>query len=198
MNYLIDSYTIYAASTMAANAVLRAVFAAVLWVISFFPPSSLSSPVKSYYQVFYSPLIFHFRRLLHAGANPVSSPLFTNYMYRNLGVQWASSIPAFLSLACVPFPFLFYKYGLVIRERCKYAAEAKRGSDALEAATRAAAVAPGALPGCCEPEPRQAPEGKAEMGEASSGYSSGSRTPVCGGSVNEKGALRAQTPPRQY
>lgn len=69
-------------------------------------------------------------------------------MYRNLGVQWASCVPAFLSLACVPFPFLFYKYGLVIREHCKYAAEAKRGSDALEAATRAAAVAPGALPSC--------------------------------------------------
>jgi hypothetical protein len=51
-------------------------------------------------------------------------PLFTTYMYTGLGIHWASSIPAFLALACVPFPFLFYKYGSAIRLRCKFAAEA--------------------------------------------------------------------------
>lgn len=51
-------------------------------------------------------------------------PLFTTYMYENLGVHWASSIPAFLALACVPFPALFYKYGDRIRAKCKYASEA--------------------------------------------------------------------------
>ena len=51
-------------------------------------------------------------------------PLFTSYMYADLGIHWASSIPAFLALACVPFPFLFYKYGAAIRQRCKFAAEA--------------------------------------------------------------------------
>jgi hypothetical protein len=51
-------------------------------------------------------------------------PLFCPYMYQNLGIHWASSVPAFLALACVPFPFLFYKYGSAIRERCKFAAEA--------------------------------------------------------------------------
>jgi hypothetical protein len=50
--------------------------------------------------------------------------LFTSYMYANLGIHWASSIPAFLALACVPFPFLFYTYGAAIRQRCKFAAEA--------------------------------------------------------------------------
>jgi hypothetical protein len=45
-------------------------------------------------------------------------------MYDNLGIHWASSIPAFLALACVPFPFLFYKYGETIRLKCRYAAEA--------------------------------------------------------------------------
>ena len=45
-------------------------------------------------------------------------------MYESLGNQWASSIPAFLALACVPFPFLFYKYGEQIRMKCEYAAEA--------------------------------------------------------------------------
>lgn len=45
-------------------------------------------------------------------------------MYKNLGVQWAGSVPAFLALACVPFPFLFYKYGHKIRLKCQYASEA--------------------------------------------------------------------------
>ncbi|KAE8387961.1 hypothetical protein ETB97_007928 [Aspergillus alliaceus] len=80
MNYLIDAYTIFAASVLAANSVLRSIFGAVF-------------------------------------------PLFTTYMYNDLGVHWASSIPAFLAVACVPFPFLFYKYGPVIRTRCKYAAQ---------------------------------------------------------------------------
>lgn len=46
------------------------------------------------------------------------------YMYRNLGDHWASSVPAFLALGCVPFPILFYRYGSRIRARCRYAAEA--------------------------------------------------------------------------
>jgi hypothetical protein len=81
MNYLIDSYTIYAASVLAASAVLRSLFGAVF-------------------------------------------PLFTTQMFQKLGDHWASSIPALLSLACVPFPFVLYKYGESIRRRCKYAAEA--------------------------------------------------------------------------
>ena len=81
--YLADSYTIYAASVLAANSVLRSLFGAAF-------------------------------------------PLFTTYMYQNLGIHWASSIPAFLALMCVPFPFLFYRYGSAIRKRCKFAAEAER------------------------------------------------------------------------
>lgn len=74
---------IYAASVLAASAVLRSLFGAVF-------------------------------------------PLFTTYMYKDLGVHWASSIPAFLALACMPFPFLFYKYGEKIRLKCKYSAEASQ------------------------------------------------------------------------
>ncbi|KAM6505973.1 hypothetical protein FSOLCH5_014151 [Fusarium solani] len=80
MNYLIDAYTIFAASVLAANSVLRSCFGAAF-------------------------------------------PLFTTYMYKDLGIHWASSVPAFLALACVPFPFLFYKYGASIREKCKFAAQ---------------------------------------------------------------------------
>jgi hypothetical protein len=46
-------------------------------------------------------------------------------------------IPAFLALACLPFPFLFYKYGASIRKKCKYAAQA----DAFMEKMRARAAA---------------------------------------------------------
>ncbi|OQE31605.1 hypothetical protein PENSTE_c001G02173 [Penicillium steckii] len=80
-NYLIDSYTIFAASVLAANSALRSLFG-------------------------------------------MAFPLFTTYMYQNLGIHWASSIPAFLSVLCVPLPFIFYKYGAQIRQKCTFAAEA--------------------------------------------------------------------------
>lgn len=80
LNYLMDAYTIYSASVVAANTVLRCVFGAVF-------------------------------------------PLFTPYMYAGLGIHWASCIPAFVSLLCVPLPFIFNKYGPLIRKRCKFAAE---------------------------------------------------------------------------
>lgn len=83
MNYLIDSYTIYAASVLSANAVLRSIFGAVF-------------------------------------------PIIATYMYDGIGIHWAPTIPAFLSLLCMPAPFLFYRYGAAIRTRCKYAAESDR------------------------------------------------------------------------
>lgn len=58
-------------------------------------------------------------------------PLFTSYMYKNLGIHWASCVPAFLALACVPFPFLFYRHGESIRLRCKYAAEAAKALEEM-------------------------------------------------------------------
>lgn len=62
-------------------------------------------------------------------------PLFTEQMYKNLGIHWASSVPAFLALACLPFPFFLYKYGRRIREKCKYAAEAAAMLESLRAAS---------------------------------------------------------------
>ncbi|MCJ1403877.1 hypothetical protein MMC11_007100 [Xylographa trunciseda] len=99
INYVVDAYTVYAASALAANAILRGLFGAAF-------------------------------------------PLFTTYMYQNLGIQWASSIPAFLSLACVPLPFLFYKYGHTIRMHSKYAAEAARITDQLLAKQTGAEKSP--------------------------------------------------------
>lgn len=70
-------------------------------------------------------------------------PLFTTQMYTNLGDQWASSIPAFLSLACVPIPLLFYVYGPKIRVKCKFAAESAK---VLEMMRRAAQGVTPAVP----------------------------------------------------
>lgn len=81
VNYLIDSYTIYAASVLAAAAIFRSVVGAVF-------------------------------------------PLFTTQMYDQVGIHWASSIPAFLALACMPFPLIMYRYGATLRKKCKYAFEA--------------------------------------------------------------------------
>jgi hypothetical protein len=80
-NYLIDSYTIFSASVLAANSVLRSLFGAAF-------------------------------------------PLFTTQMFKTLGIHWAASVPGFLALLCVPFPYLLYRYGPAIRLRCKFAAEA--------------------------------------------------------------------------
>ncbi|OCT52285.1 putative MFS-type transporter [Cladophialophora carrionii] len=105
-NYLVDSYTIFAASALAANTVLRSLFGAAF-------------------------------------------PLFTPDMFDALGIHWATSVPAFAAVACVPFPFIFYKYGARIRSRCVYAAQ----SEAVMAQLRAKAVASNAQPSETEEKP---------------------------------------------
>ena len=50
-----------------------------------------------------------------------STVLFTSQMYARLGYQWASSLLAFLALACCGIPYLFFYYGAKIRSRSKYA-----------------------------------------------------------------------------
>lgn len=47
-------------------------------------------------------------------------PLFTTQMYDGLGLQWASWLLAFVSLAMILIPFLFYIYGKSLRAKlCK-------------------------------------------------------------------------------
>jgi hypothetical protein len=46
-------------------------------------------------------------------------PLFASYMYNGLGVAWASSVLGFISVAMIPIPILFYKYGPRIRALSK-------------------------------------------------------------------------------
>lgn len=83
-NYLVDTYTIFAASSLAATSVLRSILGAVF-------------------------------------------PIFTPKMNETLGTHWASSIPAFLSVICVPIPFLLRLYGPWLRSKCKYMIKARDG-----------------------------------------------------------------------
>ncbi|KAK7420295.1 hypothetical protein QQZ08_010495 [Neonectria magnoliae] len=48
-------------------------------------------------------------------------PLFGTQMYGKLGIQWASSLLAFLTVAMMPFPYLFFRYGKQIRARSRFA-----------------------------------------------------------------------------
>ena len=47
--------------------------------------------------------------------------LFTNQMYDTLGYQWASSLLAFIALACCAIPYVFYFQGAKIRRYSKFA-----------------------------------------------------------------------------
>ncbi|KAM3451838.1 hypothetical protein MY3296_004985 [Beauveria thailandica] len=51
-------------------------------------------------------------------------PLFGNQMYHKLGFQWASTLLAFLLLAMMPFPYVFFRYGKQIRKKSRYATNA--------------------------------------------------------------------------
>ncbi|KAJ9477163.1 putative Polyamine transporter 3 (putative) [Pseudozyma hubeiensis] len=66
-------------------------------------------------------------------------PLFTSNMYsiggRN-GIHWGPAIAGLLALICLPFPFVFYKYGEGIRHRCKFASEAKKMLEQMQESSR--------------------------------------------------------------
>lgn len=47
--------------------------------------------------------------------------LFTRQMYDTLGLQWASSLLAFLGLACCLIPYVFYFKGASIRKFSRFA-----------------------------------------------------------------------------
>ncbi|KAG5418225.1 NAG4 [Candida metapsilosis] len=48
-------------------------------------------------------------------------PLFTIQMYHTLGNEWATTLMAFISLACCLIPYLFFIFGARIRVYSKYA-----------------------------------------------------------------------------
>ncbi|KAJ7574548.1 MFS polyamine transporter [Mycena floridula] len=48
-------------------------------------------------------------------------PLFTVQMYHKLGINWASTLIGLLAMLLAPMPFLFYKYGHIIRGHSEFA-----------------------------------------------------------------------------
>ncbi|TGJ79214.1 hypothetical protein E0Z10_g9551 [Xylaria hypoxylon] len=78
LNYLVDSYLMFAASAIAANTFLRSLFGAVF-------------------------------------------PLFATYLFKGLGIQYASTLLGGIAALLVPIPILFYLYGSRIRARSAFA-----------------------------------------------------------------------------
>ncbi|OKL63500.1 hypothetical protein UA08_01557 [Talaromyces atroroseus] len=46
-------------------------------------------------------------------------PLFADYMYHKLGVDWATSLVGFIAVIIIPVPAVFWRYGARIRARSK-------------------------------------------------------------------------------
>jgi len=110
-NYLVDSYQHQAASALAAKTCIRSFWGAAtgMWISLF---DQFSITLSSLLTV--SPLLV----------------LFTAQMYDRLGYQWATSLLAFIALACCAIPFVFYYWGARIRQRSKYAfAEPEKGDE---------------------------------------------------------------------
>ena len=70
--------------------------------------------------------------LSHASASAVAAngllrytfgaafPLFTIQMYQRLGINWATSLLGFLSVALLPIPFVFYVFGPKLRSKSAF------------------------------------------------------------------------------
>jgi hypothetical protein len=70
-------------------------------------------------------------------------PLGAKAMFRNLGVDWACSLLAFLSLGMTVIPFVFIRYGDKIRANsrfCQYLLELKRKEEEAEERARRRAL----------------------------------------------------------
>ncbi|KAF2648059.1 MFS general substrate transporter [Lophiostoma macrostomum CBS 122681] len=56
-------------------------------------------------------------------------PLFTNKMYADLGIHWASSVPGYLALVFVPCLIGFWKWGHILRRKTRFGMEAAKLSE---------------------------------------------------------------------
>lgn len=57
----------------------------------------------------------------------VCLPLATNSMYGQLGINWATSLLAFISMALAVIPFVFIRYGEWIRSRSPFSQMVLKG-----------------------------------------------------------------------
>lgn len=87
-------------------------FTNMLYFSAAFPPASVASALGAN----------NFLRYLFASV----FPLFTSQMYDKLGIGWATSVFAFISLALLPIPWIFMKIGPRLRERSKFGFNAQQ------------------------------------------------------------------------
>lgn len=102
-------------------------FSVVLYFAMSFPPMFVASAIAAN----------NLMRYLMASV----FPLFTVQCFENLGIGWAGSLFAFISLAMVPVPFIFGRYGPKFRERSPYGYVAFFKKMAQEKAMKEAAAA---------------------------------------------------------
>ena len=62
--------------------------------------------------------------MLPSSSAAISVPLFARQMYEGLNPGWASSVLGFISLAAVPIPIIFYRWGPSIRTKSTMAVKA--------------------------------------------------------------------------
>ncbi|CCE86246.1 Piso0_005907 [Millerozyma farinosa CBS 7064] len=48
-------------------------------------------------------------------------PLFARQMFEGLGIDWGGSLLGFFSVALIPMPLLFYRFGKILRQKSKFA-----------------------------------------------------------------------------
>lgn len=77
LNYLVDTFTKFAASAIAANTFTRSIFAGTF-------------------------------------------PLFSEIMFKKLGVHWGGSLVGFIALGMIPIPFIFYMMGDKLRRKNRF------------------------------------------------------------------------------
>ncbi|SJX62003.1 related to multidrug resistance protein [Sporisorium reilianum f. sp. reilianum] len=77
--------------------------------------NSLTAYVAECYHIYTASALsaMAFSRCLFA----IFVPLFGRQMFEGLGPGWASSVLAFVSIAAIPVPFVFLRYGEAIRQR---------------------------------------------------------------------------------
>lgn len=88
-SYIVDSYSSYAASAIAAKTLLRSEIGAMV-------------------------------------------PLFVTQMFTNMGFQYAGLLLALISVAIMPIPFVFYRYGESVRGRSVMAEKQVRWRGGIE------------------------------------------------------------------
>ena len=48
-------------------------------------------------------------------------PLFSQYMFQGMGVQWAGTLLGCVAVVLIPIPVVFLRYGAKIRQKSKFA-----------------------------------------------------------------------------